>query len=366
MPNLHGAARQLSRLRHVWNINGRSRERERGKKRRLIEYGRFSLVDKADNQLVKMLMHSPVVMPASRPRVFTSFRSVPTGQKLSAGSNRLIYLFWMDVSFFIKKKKVRRVFEFQAVLWARAIQAGDWRLHGQRRRLAERSLVRLQLESLLHVQSVRKKKNNFLLAFFFFCLCASVVKRRREITAKCKSDSKGTTTDPASTAPPCSRAAGGGNRADEDSTASTWPTHKILQPDKVLYMPTKTEKTKKKKERKKDGDCSLTFRVSPRHRYRLVPLARMGLYSQTGHDDDPPATLRQRAVDAQSSRENFQIIMGKKVEKFYHNIKRKISANQIHNETIADSISVCPQFSIRSLQLQYYSHYPKTNRKNWI
>ena len=104
MPNLHGAARQLSRLRHVWNINGRSRERERGKKRRLIEYGRFSLVDKADNQLVKMLMHSPVVMPASRPRVFTSFRSVPTGQKLSAGSNRLIYLFWMDVSFFIKKK----------------------------------------------------------------------------------------------------------------------------------------------------------------------------------------------------------------------------------------------------------------------
>ena len=122
----------------------------------------------------------------------------------------------------------------------------------------------------------------------------------------------------------------------------------------------------KKKKRKKDGDCSLTFRVSPRHRYRLVPLARMGLYSQTGHDDDPPATLRQRAVDAQSSRENFQIIMGKKVEKFYHNIKRKISANQIHNETIADSISVCPQFSIRSLQLQYYSHYPKTNRKNWI
>ena len=100
MPNLHGAARQLSRLRHVWNINGRSRERERGKKRRLIEYGRFSLVDKADNQLVKMLMHSPVVMPASRPRVFTSFRSVPTGQKLSAGSNRLIYLFWMDVFFF--------------------------------------------------------------------------------------------------------------------------------------------------------------------------------------------------------------------------------------------------------------------------
>ena len=69
-------------------------ERERGeRKRRLIEYGRFSLVDKADNQLVKMLMHSPVVMPASRPRVFTSFRSVPTGQKLSAGSNRLIYLF---------------------------------------------------------------------------------------------------------------------------------------------------------------------------------------------------------------------------------------------------------------------------------
>lgn len=46
-------------------------------------------------------------------------------------------------------------------------------------------------------------------------------------------------------------------------------------------------------------------------RYRLVPLARMGLHFETGYDDDPPATLRKRAVDAQSSRENDCVIVNK-------------------------------------------------------
>jgi hypothetical protein len=42
-----------------------------------------------------------------------------------------------------------------------------------------------------------------------------------------------------------------------------------------------------------------------RCRDRLVPLARMGLHPQTGHDDDPTATLWQRAVDQQSSRQTY-------------------------------------------------------------
>ena len=32
----------------------------------------------------------------------------------------------------------------------------------------------------------------------------------------------------------------------------------------------------------------------------LVPLARMGLYTKAGYDDDPPATLRQGALDTKS------------------------------------------------------------------
>ncbi len=92
------------RLRHVWNINGaheRRKGEEKEKKKRLIEYGRFSLVDKADNQLVKMLMHSPsgAARIYARRSFFYIFLFGPFRRgKLSADSNRLIYLFWMDVS----------------------------------------------------------------------------------------------------------------------------------------------------------------------------------------------------------------------------------------------------------------------------
>ena len=102
----------------------------------------------------------------------------------------------------------------------------------------------------------------------------------------------GITIVPVSTALPCSREAGGGNRAEEDWTEFTWRIHKIWPPDKV--QPFSLNQIPKLYE---------WMTTNLYDRYRLVPLARMGLHTQTGHDDDPAPTLRQRAIHTKSVNE---------------------------------------------------------------
>jgi hypothetical protein len=77
---------------------------------------------------------------------------------------------------------------------------------------------------------------------------------------------------------------------------------------------------------------SFSFICLFRCRDRLVPLARMGLHPQTGHDDDPTATLWQRAVDQQSSRQTYSggIIVARPTEIYL--IKKK-KENGIHHRS---------------------------------
>jgi hypothetical protein len=76
---------------------------------------------------------------------------------------------------------------------------------------------------------------------------------------------------------------------------------------------------------------SFSFICLFRCRDRLVPLARMGLHPQTGHDDDPTATLWQRAVDQQSSRQTYSggIIVARPTEIYLIKKKRKWNPSQI-------------------------------------
>lgn len=62
----------LTQIASCFKHKRRTNEKQKERKS-LIEYGRFSLVDKADNQLVKMLMHSPQCAPASRDRLVVRF-----------------------------------------------------------------------------------------------------------------------------------------------------------------------------------------------------------------------------------------------------------------------------------------------------
>lgn len=171
--------------------------------------------------------------------------------------------------------KVCRVFQLQAVLGEGAVQARDWRLHGQCRRLAQRSLVRIQPEPVLNIQSVPYSRHK-------------LYENRHGIDWT-NWFALGTTTGRASIAHRCSRAAGGGSPAGGDWTGSTWRIPKIWQPGKVKHPTVQTFYSDNKLDR-----------IFGSNRNRLVPLARMGLHTQAGHHDDPPATLRQRALDTQS------------------------------------------------------------------
>ena len=73
----------------------------------------------------------------------------------------------------------------------------------------------------------------------------------------------------------------------------------------------------------------------------------MGLHPQTGHDDDPTATLWQRAVDQQSSRETYcGGIIGTPDKIFFIKKKRKME-------------------SIRSAPLDTPTHFTTRNYSKW-
>jgi len=94
------------------------------------------------------------------------------------------------------------------------------------------------------------------------------------------------TTGRASTALPCSKAAGGGSRAVAASTASTWPILRIWQPDKVTLPASSTANAEQ-----------TDWFIPLFSRNRVVPLARMGLYAETGNHDDPSPILRFRTSE---------------------------------------------------------------------
>ena len=78
----------------------------------------------------------------------------------AADSFSKIFVLCATHPFFGPCRQVCRIFQFQVVFGARTVQTGDRRIHRQRWRFSQRPVVRLQPESVLHLQPVRNANKN--------------------------------------------------------------------------------------------------------------------------------------------------------------------------------------------------------------